>query len=151
MEWTRTTISDDTRSWLAALPERMEREGFTLVHGSPRDPIWEYVTSTPVARAGIAAMDTPFGLHGHTHVPIAYLEDDGQLETMSPGAGSTIAFGGHRALLNPGSPGTASRPRRGCCWTRPRARPRGTGLPTTWATCSGRWRRSGSPSAWSRA
>ena len=105
MEWTRTTIADDTRAWLAALPERMEREGFTLVHGSPRDPIWEYVTSTPVARAAIAAMDTPFGLHGHTHVPIAYLEDDGQLETMSPGAASTIAFGGHRALLNPGSVG----------------------------------------------
>ena len=71
MEWTRTAIAADTRAWLAALPERLEREGFTLVHGSPRDPIWEYVTSTPVARAGIAAMDTPFGLHGHTHVPVA--------------------------------------------------------------------------------
>jgi diadenosine tetraphosphatase ApaH/serine/threonine PP2A family protein phosphatase len=105
MEWTRTAIAADTRSWLAALPERMEREGFTLVHGSPRDPIWEYVTSTPVARAGIAAMETPSGLHGHTHVPIAYLEDDGQLETMSPGAGSTVAFGPHRVLLNPGSVG----------------------------------------------
>ena len=70
-----------TRAWLAALPERLEREDFTLVHGSPRDPIWEYVTSTPVARAGIAAMDTPLGLHGHTHVPIAFVEDDGRLET----------------------------------------------------------------------
>ena len=105
MEWTRATIAADTRSWLAALPERVEREGFTLVHGSPRDPIWEYVTSTPVARAGIAAMDTPSGLHGHTHVPVAYLESDGHLETMSPGAGSTIAIDGHRALLNPGSVG----------------------------------------------
>ena len=25
--------------------------GITLVHGSPRDPVWEYVTSVPVARA----------------------------------------------------------------------------------------------------
>lgn len=105
MEWTRATIADDTRAWLAALPERLEREGFTLVHGSPRDPIWEYVTSTPVARAGIAAMDTPHGLHGHTHVPVAYLEDDGHIETMSPGAGSVITFDGHRAFLNPGSVG----------------------------------------------
>ena len=47
MQWTRATISDETRAWLAALPDRLEREGFTLVHGSPRDPIWEYVTSTP--------------------------------------------------------------------------------------------------------
>lgn len=105
MEWTRATINEDTRAWISALPERLEREGYTLVHGSPRDPIWEYVTSTPVARAGIAAMDTDFGLHGHTHVPIAYLEHDGHLETMSPGAGSRISVLGHRALLNPGSVG----------------------------------------------
>jgi len=87
MLWTRATINDETRAWLGALPERLVRAGFTLVHGSPRDPIWEYVTSTPVARAGIAAMETAGGLHGHTHIPIAYLEDDGRLETMSPGSG----------------------------------------------------------------
>ncbi|MDP2350196.1 MAG: metallophosphoesterase family protein [Chloroflexota bacterium] len=105
MLWTRATISDETRVWLGALPERLERVGFTMVHGSPRDPIWEYVTSTPVARAGIGAMETQAGLHGHTHIPIAYLEDDGRLETMSPGAGSRIAFEGRRVLLNPGSVG----------------------------------------------
>lgn len=105
MEWTRSVIGDDTRAWLGALPERLEREGFTLVHGSPRDPIWEYVTSTPVARAGIAAMSTPGGLHGHTHIPIAYLEEDGRLETMSPGSGSRLVLNGRRVLLNPGSVG----------------------------------------------
>jgi predicted phosphodiesterase len=105
MEWTRARIEDETRAWLAALPERIEREAFTLVHGSPRDPIWEYVTSTPVARAGIAALETPGGLHGHTHLPIAYVEEDGRLETMSPGSGSTLAFEGRRVLLNPGSVG----------------------------------------------
>ena len=105
MLWTRATISDETRTWLGSLPDRLEREAFTLVHGSPRDPIWEYVTSTPVARAGIAAMETPGGLHGHTHIPIAYLEDDGRLETMSPGSGSRLAFEGRRVLLNPGSVG----------------------------------------------
>ena len=85
MEWTRSTIADETKAWLAAQPETLEREGFLLVHGSPRDPIWEYVTSTPVARAAMAAMETHAGLHGHTHLPIAYIEEDGRLETMSPG------------------------------------------------------------------
>ena len=56
-------------AWLAAQPETLEREGVLLVHGSPRDPIWEYVTSTPVARAAMAAMETRAGLHGHTHLP----------------------------------------------------------------------------------
>jgi diadenosine tetraphosphatase ApaH/serine/threonine PP2A family protein phosphatase len=105
MEWTRTVITADTRAWLSTLPERLEREDITLVHGSPRDPTWEYVTTTPVARAGIAAMTTAVGLHGHTHVPVAYLEDDGRLETMSPGAGSRLSIDGRRALLNPGSVG----------------------------------------------
>jgi predicted phosphodiesterase len=104
-EWTRATIADETKAWLAAQPETREREGFLLVHGSPRDPTWEYVTSTPVARAGIAAMPTRFGLHGHTHLPVAYIEEDGRIETMSPGSGSKLAIDGRRVLLNPGSVG----------------------------------------------
>ena len=105
MEWTQATIAADTREWLEALPERLEREDFLLVHGSPRDPTWEYVTTAPVARAGIAAMPTTGGLHGHTHVPIAYVEDDGRLETVSPGAGSSLTLDRRRVLLNPGSVG----------------------------------------------
>ena len=104
-EWTRLAIADETRAWLGALPDTLEREGFLLVHGSPRDPTWEYVTSTPVARASFAAMTTHSGLHGHTHLPVAYIEDDGRLETVSPGSGSGLTFDGRRVLLNPGSVG----------------------------------------------
>ena len=55
MEWTRTAISESTRAWLAALPQRRVESDFTLVHGSPRDPTWEYVTSAALARAGLSA------------------------------------------------------------------------------------------------
>jgi len=105
MEWTRTALNDAAKGWLAALPEQLVKGDWTLVHGSPRDPIWEYVTSTPVARAAFADLATRHGLHGHTHVPIGYLEEDGSLETMSPGAGSVLEPGSRRALLNPGSVG----------------------------------------------
>jgi diadenosine tetraphosphatase ApaH/serine/threonine PP2A family protein phosphatase len=105
MEWTRTAISDGTRAWLERLPERLVRDDWTLVHGSPRDPIWEYVTSTPVARAAFADLGTTRGLHGHTHMPIGFLEEDGVLDTMSPGSGSVLELGSRRALLNPGSVG----------------------------------------------
>ncbi len=104
-EWTRATISEATKAWLGSQPETLEREGYLLVHGSPRDPIWEYITSTPVARASMAAMRTHSGLHGHTHLPVAYIEEDGRLETMSPGSGSSLTFDGRRVLLNPGSVG----------------------------------------------
>lgn len=105
MEWTRTAIGDATRAWLEALPLRLEIGDWTLVHGSPRDPIWEYVTSTPVARASLRALETPHGLHGHTHIPVAYCEEDGSIETISPGDGSRLALAGRRGLLNPGSVG----------------------------------------------
>ena len=105
MEWTRTAISEPTRAWLAALPLRRMESNFTLVHGSPRDPIWEYVTSAALARAGLSAISTEHGLHGHTHVPIAFTMVDGRMRTLAPRAGNTVALGEGRTLLNPGSVG----------------------------------------------
>jgi predicted phosphodiesterase len=105
MEWTRTAISPATKAWLEALPERLIEGQFTLVHGSPRDPTWEYVTSVPVARANLAVLTTRYGLHGHTHVPIAYREDDGRVEPITPGNGSVLGLDARRTLLNPGSVG----------------------------------------------
>ena len=78
---------------------------FTMVHGSPRDPIWEYVTSAALARAGLSAISTEHGLHGHTHVPIAFTMVDGRMRTLAPRAGNMVALGEGRMLLNPGSVG----------------------------------------------
>jgi predicted phosphodiesterase len=104
-EWTRDTISASTRAWLEALPERAEIDDMTLVHGSPRQPLREYVTSTGIARACIAALATPHGLHGHTHVPVAFTLDDERLAVLGPSDGGTLDFDGQRAFLNPGSVG----------------------------------------------
>jgi diadenosine tetraphosphatase ApaH/serine/threonine PP2A family protein phosphatase len=105
MEWTRGRIEARTRAWLAALPTKLEEQGMTLVHGSPRDPVWEYVTSVPVARANLAVLATPIALHGHTHLPMVWADRDGRIEPISPGPGSTFRLDGRPALLNPGSVG----------------------------------------------
>jgi diadenosine tetraphosphatase ApaH/serine/threonine PP2A family protein phosphatase len=105
MEWTRLAIGAGTREWLAALPERRVDGEFTLVHGSPRNPTWEYITSVPVARANFGALETRFGLHGHTHVPIVFRQDDGRVEAVSPIAGSRLSLDQRSALINPGSVG----------------------------------------------
>ncbi len=109
VEWTRDVISDRTRAWLAALPVRLEQDGELLVHGSPRDPTWEYVTSTGVARANLrllAATGHRIGLHGHTHVPIAFRAgEDGAVEPILPSAGTVVPLDGPTLLLNPGSVG----------------------------------------------
>lgn len=105
MEWTRAAITPATRAWLDALPQSVGEAECTLVHGSPREPIWEYVTSVPVARANLAILPSRIGLHGHTHLPVAFVEDDGRIEVVSPGDGSELELRGRRALVNPGSVG----------------------------------------------
>jgi len=105
MEWTRGRISAPTRAWLADQPPRHRVAEYSLVHGSERDPVWEYVTSVPVARANLAVLKTRFGLHGHTHLPMAWAERDGRVEAIAPGPNSTFQLNVDRALLNPGSVG----------------------------------------------
>ena len=105
VDWTSNRIAAETRTWLEGLPERAAMAGFTLVHGSPRDPVWEYVTTTPTARACLGAFDTPHCLHGHTHVPAAWRDEDGRMDLIRPGDGSELSLDGRRTLLNPGSVG----------------------------------------------
>ncbi|MDO8485806.1 MAG: metallophosphoesterase family protein [Candidatus Limnocylindrales bacterium] len=107
MEWTRRVISPSTVAWLTALPARREEADFTLVHGSPLDPIWEYLTTTAAARDNIAAISTVHGLNGHTHVPMAFSLDGDRMGRIAPSEGRTIELelDGHRLLLNPGSVG----------------------------------------------
>ncbi len=103
--WTASVITSETRDWLTALPETATIGDFTLAHGSPRDPIWEYVLTTPTARANFAVLTTRLALIGHTHLPLVFREDDGLVETIAPSDGSTLALDERRALLNPGSVG----------------------------------------------
>ena len=105
IRWTAEVLTGESREYLAALPERRVEGSLTAVHGSPRDPIWEYVTSAAVAAASMGAFETRICLFGHTHYPMVYAQDDdGVHETPgAPGPGSPLPGG--RLMLNPGSVG----------------------------------------------
>jgi predicted phosphodiesterase len=105
MEWTRTAISRESIDWLTSQPERRTLETCELVHGSPREPLWEYVTSPSVARDNLELLRHPIGLHGHTHVPVAFVDDRGRIEHVGPAPGASLRLDGRRALVNPGSVG----------------------------------------------
>jgi predicted phosphodiesterase len=110
MEWTRRAISGPTRDWLAALQPTQDGrpvdDRFALVHGSPRDPIWEYVTSAAVAQANLDALGVPYGFHGHTHVPVAWRDEgNGRTALIRPAPGAPLELDERRTLLNPGSVG----------------------------------------------
>lgn len=107
MEWTRTQIDESARLYLAGLPERRTPagSGFTLVHGSPSDPIWEYVSSPEVAESNLSAFETPYCLVGHTHIPRVFRKSRGRMKAAFVEPGDILALDGRRMILNPGSVG----------------------------------------------
>lgn len=105
MDWTRAAIAESTRSWLRALPSVRTDGDVTLVHGSPRDPTWEYLTSAPIARGSFEVLSTRHGLNGHTHIPAAFVLADDRISVVRPRDGESLSLAGVRALLNPGSVG----------------------------------------------
>jgi diadenosine tetraphosphatase ApaH/serine/threonine PP2A family protein phosphatase len=58
-----------------------------------------------VARAGLAALQTRHGLHGHTHVPVAWRSTGDWVETVGPSAEPVLHLDERPTLLNPGSVG----------------------------------------------
>jgi diadenosine tetraphosphatase ApaH/serine/threonine PP2A family protein phosphatase len=107
--WTREQLSPSNLEYLETLPKSLAEEGFTLVHGSPRHPIWEYILYPSIAEANFEYFDTRFCLVGHTHVPIIYQHDPQNLNqacaTMIPSLDAPLVLGEERLIINPGSVG----------------------------------------------
>ena len=111
--WTGLRLESSHQDFLAALPETMQvgPDGiFTLAHGSPREPTWEYLTHVSVARLNFDYFQTPYCLVGHTHVPLIFQkpgpqEKPPQYRTIVPLDGVPIQLGPNRLIVNPGSVG----------------------------------------------
>jgi predicted phosphodiesterase len=105
--WTRRNMGSAARDYLSALPELLVPDGlaFTLAHGSPRDPFWEYVDETWIAAENLGEFSTKYCLVGHTHVPMAYQRRRGRTEAREAAPESTLVLGRDRLILNPGSVG----------------------------------------------
>jgi len=103
--WTRKALSMENLEFLANLPEKQEIDGITLAHGSPRNPIWEYLLDTYTAAINFTTFETDYAFVGHTHIPICYLlgEDD-RMEWRIMKEDEEIEMNS-RGILNPGSVG----------------------------------------------
>ena len=104
--WTQEVIDPDRLDWLAGLRPRSTREDTGLFHGSPRDPVWEYVLSALLADLCFDAFDERIGLLGHSHVACSFTRPEGEPATGSSRRADEIAdITAGRWLLNPGSVG----------------------------------------------
>jgi diadenosine tetraphosphatase ApaH/serine/threonine PP2A family protein phosphatase len=108
-QWTKNRLSDEERALLDALPETDRTSDFTLVHGTLRWPIWEYLYDYDSARAQLSLQQTPFAFVGHTHVPMLVTERPESAEGCEMrrlGDGEVVELNsGPRLVLNPGSVG----------------------------------------------
>ena len=105
--WTSSHLSEETRAYLIALPERLQLQSgeFTLVHGSPREPLFEYLHTASAAQDNLAALTTTYCLVGHTHVPLILREEHGRIQASLVEPGGRVGLDERRAFLNPGSVG----------------------------------------------
>ena len=103
--WTQRTLDDDARRFLETLEPQATRPGAELFHGSPRDPVWDYVLTEDVARQSFAATSEPLVLVGHSHIALELSSDGVGIRGGTADAGRELDLGGPRRLLNPGSVG----------------------------------------------
>jgi diadenosine tetraphosphatase ApaH/serine/threonine PP2A family protein phosphatase len=114
-EWTRGVLGAEERDWLAGLSPALQREGVGLYHGSPRDPVWEYVLTWEAARDAIADSGTEITIVGHSHVPLAIVDGRGAIGGHASGGTESDLQAG-RWLLNPGSVGQPRDGDPGAAW-----------------------------------
>lgn len=105
LQWTENALHAGHLTFLKELPARTEHGPVTLAHGSPREPVWEYIMDPYTARANFDHFSTPYCLVGHSHTPFLFAQNDHQgaeQRYVEPGERVDLP---ERGLINPGSVG----------------------------------------------
>jgi diadenosine tetraphosphatase ApaH/serine/threonine PP2A family protein phosphatase len=107
--WNGDQLTDDHRILLEELePIQPIDERFLAAHGSPREPIWEYLLTRYQAFDNFRRFNHQVCLIGHSHVPLIFqLTPEGRCEgPSSPDDGAALMLKpGFRYIINPGSVG----------------------------------------------
>jgi len=104
--WTAQQLTPEDIQYLKSLPQVIQKDDFTLVHGSPREPIWEYLLSTSIARENFAYFKSRFCLVGHSHVPLVFkYSGTGACSFNQFSTSIGLALAKNRLIINPGAVG----------------------------------------------
>jgi predicted phosphodiesterase len=106
LEWTDDQLNPVHRQYLIGLSPQVEIDDVTLAHGSPRDPVWEYIMDVYTATANFDYFNTTYCFVGHSHLPVMYYKKNGkELAAVSfvfPGEETRLP---DNCIVNPGSVG----------------------------------------------
>ena len=107
-KWTAKQVDAEQRNYLKSLPMVSVQGQFTLVHGSLRDPIVEYLLDRNSAAGTLALMETSYCLVGHSHIPFVCCEvqeNPEYPEFIEFPEDEPVALGYERRIINPGGVG----------------------------------------------
>lgn len=108
VRWTEQQLGVEQIEYLLSLQLGLQKDDFTLVHGSPREPIWEYLISSQDAKDNLPHFQTSYCLVGHSHIPFVFecVEGDCHIRKMSGDSPLDLSeMGECRLIINPGSVG----------------------------------------------
>jgi len=93
--------------FLRELPTKIKvLEDATLAHGSPRDPLWEYILNSLTARLNFEHFNTPWCFVGHSHIQCMFaLDEEKDRVTLEPIKPDVTVNLRRKLILNPGSVG----------------------------------------------
>ncbi len=106
--WTQAVLRASAAEFLKGLlPMQTLVDGILMAHGSPRDPVWEYLVDSVSAAQCFEQFDFRVALVGHSHLPLVHewLESEGRVRSLRAEAGVLMHLDGRRLILNPGSVG----------------------------------------------
>ncbi|MBU2530932.1 MAG: metallophosphatase family protein [Elusimicrobia bacterium] len=99
-------LSGAMLGFLASIPDFVENEEFTLVHGSPKKHLTEYLVNKEQFINNLEFWKTSVCFIGHTHLPMYFKHSCGGVlkNAITPGE-SVIMDKNARYIFNPGSVG----------------------------------------------
>lgn len=105
--WQKKNVTPANLFYLKNISQdKLVRENVTLAHGSPRDPVWEYILNALSARLNFDSFITPYCFVGHTHVQCMFqLDMERDLVSQYLTRQREVLQLSPRAILNPGSVG----------------------------------------------
>lgn len=104
IEWLRHQLTSESADFLRTLQPKVEVNGITLAHASPRQAMLEYLLDTYSAAENFAFFSTVFCFVGHTHVPVLFSLTDHTVHLEVPRPNTQLHLK-KRCIGNPGSVG----------------------------------------------
>jgi predicted phosphodiesterase len=106
VEWTQSQLTSESIQFLESLGEMKVIGNVTIVHGSPRQPVYEYLINVKGAKENFDYFDTDYCFVGHTHLPTLFHMNNVNKRvklTIPSLNGETKLLS--RTIINPGSVG----------------------------------------------